>query len=176
MNSFFIILGLSLLASAIGFYKYVWFISIGYGAAVAFIGAGFLVIFRNQLTIGTLLASALFILYGCRLAGYLSYREVKTAYNRRMKGEVKGNDSVNFIAKVGIWVSAALLYVLETSPVFFRFVHHQGTDLFCIIGFIISLTGLILETTADLQKNKAKKVNPRRFVDTGLFRLVRCPN
>ena len=176
MNSFFMILVLSLFASAIGFYKYVWFISIGYGAAVAFIGAGLLVIFRNQLTIGTLFASILFILYGCRLAGYLSYREVKTAYNRRMKGEVKGNDSVNFIAKVGIWVSAALLYVLETSPVFFRLVNHKGTDLFCMIGLIISLTGLILETTADLQKNKAKKVNPRRFVDTGLFRLVRCPN
>ena len=123
----------ALFASAIGFYKYVWFISIGYGAAVAFIGAGLLVIFRNQLTIGTLFASILFILYGCRLAGYLSYREVKTAYNRRMKGEVKGNDSVNFIAKVGIWVSAALLYVLETSPVFFRLVNHKGTDLFCIL-------------------------------------------
>ena len=69
MNSFFMILVLSLFASAIGFYKYeyVWFISIGYGAAVAFIGAGLLVIFRNQLTIGTLFASILFILYGCRL-------------------------------------------------------------------------------------------------------------
>ena len=31
-------------------------------------------------------------------------------------------------------------------------------------------------TTADLQKNRAKKANPKRFVDTGLFRLVRCPN
>ena len=33
-----------------------------------------------------------------------------------------------------------------------------------------------METTADLQKNAAKKVNPGRFVDTGLFRIVRCPN
>jgi steroid 5-alpha reductase family enzyme len=36
--------------------------------------------------------------------------------------------------------------------------------------------GLILETAADLQKNAAKRKNPRRFVDTGLYRLVRCPN
>ena len=27
-----------------------------------------------------------------------------------------------------------------------------------------------------IQKNNAKKVNPRRFVDTGLYRIVRCPN
>ena len=29
---------------------------------------------------------------------------------------------------------------------------------------------------ADLQKNAAKKVDPKRFVDTGLYRIVRCPN
>lgn len=38
------------------------------------------------------------------------------------------------------------------------------------------LFGVILESAADLQKNAAKKVNPRRFVDTGLYRSVRCPN
>ena len=26
------------------------------------------------------------------------------------------------------------------------------------------------------QKNVAKKINPNRFVDTGLYRIVRCPN
>lgn len=41
---------------------------------------------------------------------------------------------------------------------------------------MISATGLALETTADLRKNRAKKANPKRFVDIGLFRLVRCPN
>ena len=27
-----------------------------------------------------------------------------------------------------------------------------------------------------MQKNNAKKINSKRFVDTGLYRLVRCPN
>jgi len=36
--------------------------------------------------------------------------------------------------------------------------------------------GVTLESAADIQKNRAKKVNPRRFVDTGLYRIVRCPN
>ena len=29
---------------------------------------------------------------------------------------------------------------------------------------------------ADAQKSAAKKVNANRFVDTGLYRIVRCPN
>ena len=36
--------------------------------------------------------------------------------------------------------------------------------------------GTGLESMADYQKTRAKKVNPRRFVDTGLYRIVRCPN
>ena len=173
---FLLLLLLALIASACGFKKYVYFISIGYGAAIALIGAGLLVIFRGGLTIGTMLQSILFIAYGVRLAGYITFREVKTSYNRRMKGEIKSGKEMSLAGKLGIWVSASILYVLETSPVLFRLMNESGTDTLCIIGFCISLAGLVLESTADLQKNAAKKVNPGRFVDTGLFRLVRCPN
>ena len=38
------------------------------------------------------------------------------------------------------------------------------------------ILGVTLESLADLQKNKAKKTDPGRFVDRGLYRLVRCPN
>ena len=36
--------------------------------------------------------------------------------------------------------------------------------------------GIILESLADAQKSKAKAKNPNRFCDTGLYRIVRCPN
>lgn len=176
MNNFLVLLVLALVASSCGFHKYVWFISVGYGAAVALIGVGLLVMFGGSLTLGAALQCILFVVYGCRLAGYLVYREVKTAYSRRMKGEVKSNEGVSPVAKVGIWVSASLLYVLQTSPVLFRLADARGTDVLCIVGLVVSAAGLVLETTADLQKNHAKKANPKRFVDTGLFRLVRCPN
>ena len=32
------------------------------------------------------------------------------------------------------------------------------------------------EATADHQKSAAKKINPKRFCDTGLYKYVRCPN
>ena len=160
MQSFLILLALALIASSCGFRKYVWFISIGYGAAIALIGVGLLAIFGGSLTVGTALQCVLLVVYGCRLAGYLIYRDVKTAYNRRMKGEVKSDEGVSVVAKVGIWVSASLLYVLQTSPILFRLEGDRGTDVLCIVGLLISAAGLVLETTADLQKNRARRQTP----------------
>ena len=51
MKYFLILLVLALIASSCGFYKYVWFISIGYGAAVALIGAGLLTAISKPRTI-----------------------------------------------------------------------------------------------------------------------------
>ena len=36
--------------------------------------------------------------------------------------------------------------------------------------------GIVLESSADLVKNRYKKDHPKRFCDVGIFRLVRCPN
>lgn len=35
---------------------------------------------------------------------------------------------------------------------------------------------LTIESIADRQKSNAKKQNPNRFCDTGLYKIVRCPN
>ena len=167
----------ALVFSSIGFKKYVWFISIGYGLAVAAIGVALLIAGRDQLTAGTTVACILLTVYGLRLGGYLAFRELRSSsYNSKMKTEIKSGDGMSMVAKCAIWVSAALLYACETSPVIFRFVNGSGTDALLVVGIVISAVGLIVETVADLQKNAAKKVNTRRFVDTGLFRIVRCPN
>lgn len=111
----------ALLFSAVGFRKYVWFISIGYGSAVAAIGLALLFLCRGALSAGTILFSLLFVAYGCRLGGYLAYRELRSgSYNKAMKTEIKDGSIMPMIAKVGIWVSASLLYVFETCPVAFR--------------------------------------------------------
>ena len=176
MFLFLAMFAVALVFSSIGFKKYVWFISLGYGFAVAAIGAGLLIAGRDQLTAGTACACILLVVYGLRLGGYLAFRELRTSYSSKMEGEIKSGDGMSLAAKLAIWISAALLYVCETSPVIFRFVNGSGTDALLVVGLIISVVGLVVETTADLQKNAAKKENPGRFVDTGLFRIVRCPN
>ena len=177
MQGFLVLLSVALVASACGFKKYVWFISIGYGAAVAAIGVALLVMFGARSGIASVLQALLLVVYGCRLSGYLAYRELRSrSYNQKMKGEVKGNDSVTLGVRFAIWGSAALLYACQTSPVLFRMAAGGRTDAFLVVGLCVSVFGLAFETTADIQKNAAKRKNPRRFVDTGLFRIVRCPN
>ena len=73
-------------------------------------------------------------------------------------------------------IPCALLYVLEVSPVFFRLQNGGSVDLVTVIGAVVMACGILLESMSDHQKSAAKKVNPKRFCDTGLFRIVRCPN
>lgn len=165
------------LVSSIGFMNYVWFISIGYGFAISAQGLFMLIAYRNELTAGTLLCCLLFLVYGIRLSGYLLFREIKvSSYNKNMKGEIKDGKTVPFGVKVAIWLTCALLYVTQVSAVFYRLYNGSGSNLCTYIGAAVMAFGLCFESAADVQKNMAKKKNARRFVDTGLFRIVRCPN
>ena len=177
MSVFLMTFIIALVFSAIGFKKYVWFISIGYGLSVAAMGVFLPLYFGAEDGMLPVIASILLILYGCRLSGYLTFREVKKAsYNKKMKSEIKDGKDMSFAGKCGIWISAALLYACETSPIAFRFENGSETYGWLIAGMIIMACGLVTETTADMQKSLAKRENPHRFVDTGLYRIVRCPN
>ena len=83
--SFWILLGLALLVSSMGFYKYLYFISLGYGFSVAVMGAAMLLLFRDSLSLVTVLMCLMFVVYGCRLGGYLLLREMKQSYRDHMK-------------------------------------------------------------------------------------------
>ncbi len=174
---FWLLFAAALLISSIGFKNYVWFISLGYGFSIAGEGLLMLILFGQGLSLGTILCCVLFILYGCRLGGYLAFREFKsTSYSKNMQGEIKDGKTVPMGVKIAIWVTCAALYVLQILPVFYRLFNGSGSNVWTYIGAAVMFFGLCFESAADLQKNKAKKVNPRRFVDTGLYRIVRCPN
>ena len=166
----------SMLISSIGFKHYIWFFSIGYGFAIT--GEGLLLLLTGQhVSLGTLLCCLLLIAYGLRLGGYLTLREWKgVTYKTNMKGEIKDSKTIPIGVKVCIWVACALLYLLQVTPVFYRLASGAGSDAFTYIGAVIMAFGFALEAAADVQKNRAKKINSRRFVDTGLYRFVRCPN
>ena len=165
----------ALILSAIGYIKYVYFFSVGYGFSVAGIGAVMLLLFHDNIKPATGIMCLIFILYGLRLGLYLLYREIKShSYQAFLKNEIRTN--VSIFAYLSIWVSCALLYVCECSPVFFRMFNNTPDNITAYAGSILMAAGAITELIADMQKSKAKKVNPGRFVDTGLYRFVRCPN
>lgn len=175
--AFLILIIISLVVSSVGFYKYVYFISLGYGFSIAAMGIAMPILFRENLNIVTIVGCALFVIYGCRLGGYLLIREIKSAsYRTTMKKEIKDGKSMKFIAKFSIWVSCALLYALQVSPIFFRMQNGGEMDVVSIVGVSIMACGILLESAADWQKSKAKAANPKRFCDKGLYKIVRCPN
>ncbi len=160
-----------------GFKKYIWFISIGYGASISITGIMLLLLFSDNITTSLIIASTILILYGIRLSGYLIYREIKTSYNKKMKGEVSDGSHMPFFAKVMLWITCSLLYITMTSPVIYRFLNNNyEMDNVFVAGMTITVIGILFEAISDLQKNAAKKKNPNRFCDTGLFKIVRCPN
>lgn len=167
----------AMVISSIGFKNYVWFISLGYGFSIAGEGILMLVLYGKSLQPDTILCCALFIVYGLRLGGYLAIREAKSSsYKKNMTGEIKDGKTIPFGVKIAIWVTCAALYVTQVSAVLYRLENGAGTNAWSFVGAAVMALGLILETAADIQKNNAKKINSRRFVDTGLYRIVRCPN
>ena len=175
--TFWLLFAAAMLISSIGFYKYVYFISLGYGFSIAGLGVIMLFMFRSGLSWGTIAACVLFFIYGIRLGGYLLIRELKSAsYRNKMKTEIKDGKTMPFGVKCAIWVTCGALYVTQIVPVYYRLLNGKATDGFCIAGLIIMAFGVIFETVADIQKNSQKKKNPNRFCDKGLYKFVRCPN
>ncbi len=180
-----ILLAVCAVMCAVGFYKFVYFLSIGYGFAVAGGGIAILVMYLVNPTATplwlVLVQMALFIAYGVRLSGFLLVRELKNVSFKKTdvaKETLAKNDEKKMpvFVLVAIWVCVSVLYVAQVSPMLFRY-NNASTDMIVpIVGFAVSIFGLILESIADNQKSAQKKVRPEMVATQGLYKMVRCPN
>lgn len=178
---FWILFAVAMVVSAIGWKKFVWFISLGYGFSMAAIGVALLFLFAPAAAargdVASLLICAMLVVYGLRLGGYLAYRERRSAaYNHVMKTQVNDGSGISKPVQALIWATCALLYACEASPVLWRLANGCGLDAFGVAGVCVMVLGIVLESASDLQKSAQKRVNPHRFCDKGLFSFVRCPN
>jgi len=177
-----IFLIVSAVLCAIGFYKFVYFLSIGYGLSVAGLGVTYLItalVEGQEVSFVTVVQAALFLAYGIRLSGFLLIREIKNVSYRKVLKEATKEDEkkMPFFVKFIIWICVSILYVAQTSPMYFRLYNGQGKDLVLpLIGCVISLAGLLLESFSDKQKSAQKKSNPNMVATQGLFKISRCPN
>lgn len=167
----------SLGACSVGFKKYVYFLSVGYGFAVALLGVGIIWVMNSTMSLVNYVQCLLLVLYGARLSGFLIYRERKAAAYRKTLAEATTNeDRMSVWIKAGIWVSVAALYVGQVSPVFFRIYNGRDDTALAWVGVLISAAALWLESRADREKSEQKKTRPDMVAMQGLYRLVRCPN
>ena len=180
-----ILLAVCAVACAVGFYKFVYFLSIGYGFAVAFGGIAVLVMYIVAPTATplwiVLVQTALFIAYGVRLSGFLLVRELKNATFKKTdvaKDTLakNGEKKMPIFVLIAIWVCVSVLYVAQVSPMLFRYDNGSVDYIVPIIGFVISVFGLILESVADKQKSAQKKERPDMVATKGLYKMCRCPN
>jgi steroid 5-alpha reductase family enzyme len=180
-----ILLAVCAVACAVGFYKFVYFLSIGYGFAVAFGGIAVLVMYLINPTATPLwiilVQTALFIAYGVRLSGFLLIREFKNATFKKTdvaKDTLakNGGKKMPVFVLATIWVTVSVLYVAQISPMLFRYDNASTDVIVPIVGFAISVFGLILESIADKQKSAQKKERPDMVATKGLYKMCRCPN
>lgn len=164
-----------LIGCAIGFKKFVWFMSIGYGLAIALAGVCLAIMFNSSLSFVTILQCLVFVAYGCRLAGFLYKREIKSSsYNKAMEGV--SDKKMPIFVLIFMWLFMGVYYTLQVSPVFYRLYNGSSDVALPLIGVIISVIGIIIEALSDIQKSKQKAINPNFVATEGLFKICRCPN
>lgn len=170
----------SLVLCMVGFVNYVYFMSIGYGLAVAGIGVALVImglIGTLSVSLPIYLMLVLFVVYGFRLSGFLLIRELKNAAYKKTLNEVAGDSSkMPFFVKITIWVFCAILYVAQTAGVFYRIYNGGKVSVLLYVGIVISALAILLESAADKQKGKQKKERPDMVATKGLYKIVRCPN
>ena len=195
MNGMLLNFLVALVICLIGFWKYIYFLSVGYGLSVAAIGITMIIRYEfyygYNLPLIILIQLALFVVYGVRLGGFLLVRELKNAnYRKTLEDATKtksgSSNKLPLPVMLCMWVMVAALYMVQTCPVYYhienRAIDYALTNRFwdievlALIGVIISFIGILLEAIADKQKSNAKKINPKRFCDKGLYRMCRCPN
>lgn len=164
------------LVSSLGLIKFLFFISYGYGLSISSVGF-YLLISQQELIKEEIFLGILYIIYGLRLSLFLFIRNRKESFKVKMKDRIETKKDYKLSFVISIWLSCALLYACQSSPLGFISISTNKENKKSLhIGIIISLLGLILEILSDNQKSAAKKINPKRFVDTGFYKYVRCPN
>ena len=180
-----ILLAVCAIACCVGFYKFVYFLSIGYGFAVAAGGVATLIMCLVNPSATpwwiVVVQAALFVAYGARLSGFLLVRELKNVTFKKTdvaKDTLAKNNEKKMPVFVlaTIWVFVSILYVAQVSPMLFRYANGNADVLVPVIGFAVSIFGLILESVADKQKSEQKKENPNFVATKKLYSIVRCPN
>ena len=174
---------LALIFSTPGFYRVVYFISIGYAFSIVAMAVAVMIVLRQDLVWASLLHNLLLMVWGLRLGLYLVRREMKPSYGNELAVTHQRTAGMSLGLKVVIWVGVSFLYVLMFLPSLVSVTAAPATagaspltGLIQWIGLVIMAGALVMETVADNQKSAFKARFPKQFCNTGLYRWSRCPN
>lgn len=172
---------IALLISSLGFYRVVYFISVGYAFSIVGMALFSTVNHFDNLTWVAALQNLFLVLWGARLGIFLVYREFRTTYRRELTDVAQRSAGMGWSRKAIIWVGVSLLYVLMFSPSLLRMVSETAASSWAGYfvegaGLLLMGGGLLIEAVADRQKSAFKARSPNQFCNEGLYNWVRCPN
>ncbi len=128
----------------------------------------------------TLISGLLIFIWALRLSLYIYLRNKKVGEDYRYKelsANWKGNLALN--AYVRVYLFQALLLFLLSAPIYY-IAHSNKQDLTFIdfIAIAVWLSGFLVESIADYQKDQFKKdpLNKGKICQTGLAKYSRYPN
>jgi steroid 5-alpha reductase family enzyme len=172
-----VIIIIPFILTLMGFYNFLYFITLGYGLSLPSIGLSLIIMYYDSLNTVSLTLCILLIAYGLRLFTYLFLREFfMKSYKETVQKDIRRINNYSTFINIISWIFCSLLYTSLTSPVYFIIINNAKECLSSYICIGIIIFGFGLEVIADHQKTIAKKKNPKRFVDSGLYKFVRCPN
>ena len=176
-----VLFGVTLLCSALGFRRVVYFVSIGYAFSIVAMAVLAPLLFATNLTVASVAQNLLLLAWGVRLGWFLVRRELHPSYRNELASVQERGAGITPARKVIIWVGVALLYVIMYAPALFHLAPaHAPAALAAtvtqVLGLALMAGGLLMEGVADRQKSAFKAAHPQAFSDVGLYRWVRCPN
>ncbi|RJF70852.1 DUF1295 domain-containing protein [Rhodopseudomonas palustris] len=169
---------ISLAVSAAGFRRVYYFVSLCYAGAIAAQALVFMVVFYASIEGWVLLMMLVLLAYGVRLGGFLAMRERNPVYASELARAERRTADVQLWQKGAIWLGVSLLFTLLFLPALLAAsLQAEGVwPASTPLGVMLMTAGLVIESVADWQKYQYKQADPGHYCDTGLYRMVRCPN
>lgn len=119
------------------------------------------------------IATIMVLVWASRLGVFLLYRVSKKGKDSRFD-EMRSN----FLAFARFWIGQAIVAWALMLPIIIASPNNRAVSSISLIGLAVWLAGLIIETTADLQKIQFN-MNPKNkgnWIDVGIWRYSRHPN
>ena len=119
--------------------------------------------------------------WATRLGSFLLSRVIQTGHDSRFE-KIKNNPLQFFVAWMmqGLWVCIVTspLVLLNTKPSVAEISVDEGIDGLFLLGFVLWISGFLVECVADYQKLKFKLTpgNRNQWMDSGLWSFARYPN
>jgi len=144
------------------------FTDLTYGLSFIVIALGIMIF--NRITYGKIILFAMIFAWALRLILFLTTRINKTGKDPRF--DKIRNKPLRFLS---FWLMQGVsVWIIMIPAIFYLSSDKLGFNIFTILGFIIWLTGWVIEKNADEQKSKNKKKDS--WVSTGLWKYSRHPN